>query len=284
MGFLTYDVSRYTPQQLVALPLVLFVVSLAILGYNVATTGMPVQPGIDFAGGTGVTIFTIDTRAQIESYFAGDPLNSVEGGISNGWYLTFDPMSTEARDALTDKVTARYPNPIVNNIEPTFASSLQVQALFALMLSFAGMAVVVFVAFRNFVPSFAVVTCAFADIVVTAAIMSLLGIPLNLGTTAALLMLIGYSVDSDILLTTRVLKRKGKLDEKLQGAYHTGIIMTSTTLAAVTAMWIVATVGQVQIIAEIAAVLIIGLAVDIVNTWLTNVGLLKWYMERRGAR
>jgi len=284
MGFLTYDVSRFTPQQLVALPLILFAVSLVILGYNVATIGMPVQPGIDFAGGTGVTIFTTDTKAQIESYFAGDPLNSVEGGISGGWYITFDPMSTEAREALTDKVAARYADPIVNNIEPTFASALQVQALYALVLSFTGMAIVVFVAFRNFIPSFAVVTCAFADIVVTAAIMSVLGIPLNLGTTAALLMLIGYSVDSDILLTTRVLKRKGKLDEKLMGAYHTGIIMTTTTLAAVAAMWLVATIGQVQIIAEIASVLIIGLAVDIANTWLTNVGLLKWFLERRAAR
>ena len=70
MGFLTYDVNRFTPQQLVALPLILFVASLVILGYNVATIGMPVQPGIEFAGGTGVTIFTTDTKAQIESYFA----------------------------------------------------------------------------------------------------------------------------------------------------------------------------------------------------------------------
>jgi len=284
MGFLTYDVNRFTPQQLVALPLILFVASLAVLGYNVATTGMPVQPGIEFAGGTGVTIFTTDTKAQIESYFAGDPLNSVEGGISDGWYLTFAPMSTEARDALTAKIAERYPDPIVNNIEPTFASSLQVQALYALVLSFVGMSIVVFVAFRRLIPSFAVVSCAFADIVVTAAIMSLLGITLSLGTTAALLMLIGYSVDSDILLTTRVLKRKGRLDEKLAGAFHTGIIMTTTTLAAIAAMWIVATIGQVQIVAEIAAVLLIGLAVDIANTWLTNVGVLKWFLERRASR
>ena len=58
-------------------------------------------------------------------------------------------------------------------------------------------------------PSGAVVLSAFADIVMTAAVMTVIGIELTLPTTAALLMLIGYSVDSDILLTMRVLKRQG---------------------------------------------------------------------------
>ena len=93
-------------------------------------------------------------------------------------------------------------------------------------------------------------------------------------------MLIGYSVDSDILLTTRLLKRKGKLEEKLFGAFRTGIIMTTTTLAAIAAMWVVATAGQIQIIAEIASVLIIGLFVDMMNTWMLNAGILKEYVLR----
>ena len=84
--------------------------------------------------------------------------------------------------------------------------------------------------------------------------MTIVGIELTLPTTAALLMLIGYSVDSDILLTMRVLKRQGKLDEKLAGAFHTGIIMTTTTLAAVAAMWAVTYFGNVPVIPEISAV------------------------------
>ena len=63
-------------------------------------------------------------------------------------------------------------------------------------------------------------------------------------------MLIGYSVDSDILLTTRVLKRQGKLNDELNGAFRTGIIMTSTTIAAVTVLPIVSWAGQVEVIEE----------------------------------
>jgi preprotein translocase subunit SecF len=109
--------------------------------------------------------------------------------------------------------------------------------------------------------------------------MTLVGIPLTLPTTAALLMLIGYSVDSDILLTMRVLKRQGKLEDKLAGAFHTGIIMTSTTLAAVLSIWVVSALGQIEILRDMAAVLLIGLLLDIMNTWITNASILKWYVE-----
>jgi preprotein translocase subunit SecF len=118
----------------------------------------------------------------------------------------------------------------------------------------------------------------------TAATMNIIGIPLSLGTLAALLMLIGYSVDSDILLTNRVLKRQGKLNEKLSGAFTTGIIMTSTTLAATAALFIVSWFGSVQILMEISAVLLIGLVFDIMNTWLTNAGILKWYALKGGSK
>jgi preprotein translocase subunit SecF len=82
----------------------------------------------------------------------------------------------------------------------------------------------------------------------------------------------------------RVLKRQGRLSEKLSGAFRTGIIMTTTTLAAIAAMWVVAAVGQITVIRDIASVLIIGLSLDMMNTWLTNAGIIKWYMQKGGAK
>lgn len=188
--------------------------------------------------------------------------------------------------SLTALINERYPDAKVDQIGETFGKTLQSQAFLAMIFSFIGMAVVVLIAFRSVVPAGAVVLAAFADIVITAGgVMQIIGIPLSLGTTAALLMLIGYSVDSDILLTTRLLKRKGgKLEEKLFGAFRTGIIMTTTTLAAIAAMWVVATAGHIQIISEIASVLLIGLFVDIMNTWMLNAGILKEYILRGGNK
>jgi preprotein translocase subunit SecF len=284
MGLINYNIEKYSPKQLVMVPLVLLIISLVVLGFNVATTGMPVTPGMEFAGGYSYSVTTTQTDDQISAVFTDYPLVSIKEGIT-GKMLQFGPMDQEKLDALDGFVAKNYPeHEAMASIDPTFGKSNQSMAVIALILSFIGMSIVVAISFRTFVPSCAVVLSAFADMAMTAAAMSVLGLTLTLGTTAALLMLIGYSVDSDILLTTRVLKRQGKLNEKLTGAFRTGIIMTTTTFAAASAMFIVSWLGGVQIMWEISAVLLIGLVFDVMNTWLTNVGILKWYVLKGGGK
>jgi preprotein translocase subunit SecF len=283
MGLINYNIEKYSPQQLVVIPLVFLIISLVLLAFNTAATGMPVTPGIDFSGGTAVTIITSDTPAQLQTVFAGYPLTDV-GDVNNGKFLKFGVMDDAKYKSLTALISQKYPDAKIDQIGESFGKSLQYQAVIALIFSFIGMAIVIFISFRTFVPAVAVVLSAFADMVMTAAVMNIVGIPLSLGTTAALLMLIGYSVDSDILLTNRVLKRQGKLNDKLTGAFNTGIIMTSTTLAAATTLFVISWFGSVQILMEISAVLLIGLVADIFNTWLTNVGILKWYVLKGGGK
>jgi preprotein translocase subunit SecF len=283
MGWINYNIEKYSPQQLVVIPLVLFIVSLVVLASTMAATGMPVTPGIDFSGGTAVTIITSDSREQLQGTFAGYPLTDI-GDVNNGKFLKFGTMDDVKYQSLSQLIGQNYPDAKIDQIGESFGKSLQYQAALALIFSFIGMAIIIFITFRTFVPSVAMVSCAFADMVMTAAAMNIVGIPLSLGTTAALLMLIGYSVDSDILLTTRVLKRQGKLNDKLMGAFHTGMIMTSTTLAAAAVMFVVSWFGSVQILMEISAVLLIGLVFDLLNTWLTNVGILKWYVQKGGGK
>jgi len=283
MGLFNYNIEKYSPQQLVVIPLVLLIISLVLVALNMAATGMPVTPGIDFSGGTAVTIITSDSPAQLQATFAGYPLKDI-GDVNNGKFLKFGTMDDAKYQSLSQLISQKYPDAKIDQIGESFGKSLQSQAAIALIISFIGMAIVIFVSFRTFVPSVAVILSAFADMVMTAAVMNIVGISLSLGTTAALLMLIGYSVDSDILLTNRVLKRQGKLNDKLMGAFHTGIIMTSTTLAATVALFVVSWFGSVQVLMEISAVLLIGLVADIMNTWLTNVGILKWYVLKGGGK
>ena len=284
MGLFEYNIEKYSPKQLVLIPTVLLVISLVVLAYVTLTVGMPVVPGIDFSGGTAVTVITPDTPARLQTIFPGYPLVSISQGLNNGEFITFGTMSDTQYQSLTALIASKYPDAQINQIGESFGKTLQDQAFIALIIAFIGMAIVVFVSFRTFVPSCAVVLSAFADMAMTAALMNIVGIRLSLGTTAALLMLIGYSVDSDILLTTRVLKRQGKLNDKLKGAFRTGIIMTSTTIAAVIVLLIVSWAGQIVVIEQISAVLLMGLFFDILNTWLTNVGILKWYVLKGGGK
>src|SRR5512136_3067370 len=92
MGLVKYNIEKFSPKQLVIVPLVILAISLVLLALNTASTGMPVTPGIDFSGGTAVTIFSPDSREQIQSTFAGYPLIDVSEGVNGGKFLKFGSM------------------------------------------------------------------------------------------------------------------------------------------------------------------------------------------------
>jgi preprotein translocase subunit SecF len=144
-------------------------------------------------------------------------------------------------------------------------------------VAFAGMSLLVFSLFRTFVPSIAVVVSAFSDIMIPLALMNLLGIKLSLGTVAALLMLIGYSVDSDLLLNNHILRRRGGFYESAYRAMRTGVTMTLTSIAAMVTMTVIATLLAIPLLPEIGLILVLGLSADLMNTYMLNMSLLRWY-------
>jgi preprotein translocase subunit SecF len=147
----------------------------------------------------------------------------------------------------------------------------------ALIFAFVLMGLVVFAYFRVPIPSLAVILSAVSDIIITLAILNIFNVKISTAGIAAFLMLIGYSVDTDILLSTHALKRQGKLKERIFNAMRTGLTTTSTTIVAVSLALIFA---KSAIIYEIMLIVLIGLLVDLVNTWIQNVGILRYYLER----
>ena len=159
------------------------------------------------------------------------------------------------------------------------------QIVYALIFAFVFMAITVFYVFRDPVPSLAIILSAVCNLSIAVGSMSLFGIPLSIASVGALLMLIGYGVDTDILLTTRLLKRSdGDLDDRAEGACKTGITLTISALASMIVLFIVVRVfiPSAQVLEDISAVLIMGLISDLLSTWLMNLGILKWHMERGG--
>jgi len=284
-------VRRHNNRQLLFLPVATFLMALLIISFSLATTGAPVKLGMEFKGGTMISLTTDMPPDSLKEKYSTYPLTDVRQTGSRT-VMQFGPMSNEEQLSLTKHVTDTYENVEIRQIGPVYGKDLQKQALKAVIFSFIGMAIVVFIIFRTFIPSLAVVISALSDIIIAAAFMNLAGIELSLGTVAALLMLIGYSVDSDILLTTRVLKRRGEVEENITNAMSTGITMTTTTLAALIVMYIVSTYSyfiipsfsQINLLSDISIVLIFGLAADIMNTWLTNVSILRGYVQKEGRK
>ncbi|MHC1602794.1 MAG: protein translocase subunit SecF [Methermicoccaceae archaeon] len=282
---------RLGTKQIVVVPFVVLLIALTILGANVATTGSPVAMGYEFMGGTVISFVSDQTPEELIAEFSEYmPVDARAFGERK--LIEFPPLDKDSTDRLRGVISTKYTDVSISYTSPVYGKELQFQAVKGVLVAFLGMAILVFLFFRTFVPSLAVVLSAFSDIVIAAAMMDVVGVKLSLATVAALLMLIGYSVDSDILLTERVLKRKGELSDKMVKAMGTGMTMTLTSLCAVFVLFIVSTYSyvvastfsRVDIIADIALVLTLGLIADLMNTWMLNAGILKWHVLRRGRK
>jgi preprotein translocase subunit SecF len=276
------DYTRYTNRQLFVVPLAVLAVALLIIAGWYVAFGAPVTLGIDFTGGTELRITTTDSPDQIRQTLSESvpyEIDSVDSS-GNSYIVTFQATERSQVQEITDAArNAGYTVQSAQTRSPTFGAQSQQQALIAVAVAFVGMSIVVALLFRSAVPSLAVIAAAFSDIVIPIALMNVFGIKLSLGTVAALLMIIGYSVDSDILLTNHVLRRRGDFYESTYRARRTGVTMTITSIAAVAVMSFVASgfVFGIPLLPEMGTVLVFGLAADLMNTYLLNVGILRYY-------
>jgi len=277
-GLPEVDYSEYTNRQLVAVPLALLLVSLLIIGGVWLTTGAPVDLGVEFTGGTEMRVAVDGDNADQQIQQAFDPApSSVQPVAGEDTYILTFGEGVDSETLESQAQDAGFTVSAIDATSASFGEQAQIQALGGVAVAFVGMSVLVFVMFRTFVPSIAVVLSAFSDIVVPVALMNVLGIKLTLGSVAALLMIIGYSVDSDILLNNHVLRRQGSFYESAYRAMETGITMTLTSIAAMLVMTIVATAFGIGLLSSIGLILVFGLTTDLMNTYMLNMSLLRWW-------
>ncbi|MFB6085707.1 MAG: protein translocase subunit SecF [Halodesulfurarchaeum sp.] len=277
------DYSRYSNRQLLSIPLAVLLVALLIVGGMWVMTGSPADLGVEFTGGSELTVETSLSSSELAAQFE-EPVVSVQGiEGGNNYIVTFETANVEA---VRDTAEAHESITVLGSGEtdPVFSDENKKWAIIGLAIAFTGMSIVAFALFRTLVPSLAIVVSAFSDMLVPIAVFDLLGLKVTLGTVAALLMLIGYSVDSDILLTNHVLRRSGGFYESTVRAMETGVTMTVTSIAAMAVMAVAATFFGIELMASIGLILVIGLSMDLVNTYMFNIALLRWYKYEGVAR
>jgi preprotein translocase subunit SecF len=168
----------------------------------------------------------------------------------------------------------------------TMSTNFLERAFTILFYSILLTSVVVFLIFRDFIPSVAVLVGAGADIIFALGAMSVFNISLTLASFSALLMLIGFSLDTDILLTIRVLKRKEhSVAERAFDSMKTGMTMSFSTMVAFFALFALALITHESIYSEISIVVIAGLFGDLIATWAFNAVMIISYiqdLERKG--
>jgi len=276
-------------KKLLIIPIVILILSMGLIFYKYAATGDFVEKDISLKGGITITIPSKDIDVDsLKTYLLSEFTESdisvrtlTRLGEKTGVMISSsDIESGELLNSLKTKFGELDYN--VEEMGSSLGKSFFKEVFTAILFAFLFMAIIVFFYFRQPIPSLAIVLSAFSNMVVTLAIINLIGVKLSTAGVAAFLMLIGYSVDTNILLSTKVLKRKGgEVIDRIINGMKTGLTMTLTTITAVVVAYIF---SQSAALSQIMLILIIGLLMDILNTWVQNAGILRLYLERRTKR
>ncbi|HLC67622.1 MAG TPA: hypothetical protein VJI12_01945 [archaeon] len=262
------------------IPIALLVLSVVIIVFNIASTGSFMKKDVELTGGKSLTfevgLYDLDA-IKLEIPYATVRVTS--GVVKN---MIVD-MPIEANESLAISVVSRHADvhgtPTLRTIGPSIGNVFFQQAQLALVLAFIFMAATVFILYRSLIPSSIVVLAAATDILVTIGVLIVLDVSLSLPVLAALITLIGYSVDTDLVLTSELLKAQHhEISEGIKRAMKTGLTLTMTILVALVSMYLIS--GSI-VIEQISFVLLIGLIVDMPATWFGNTGVLRAWLERR---
>ncbi len=203
--------------------------------------------------------------------------------VENAYRLILRQYETNIKKTLEKKYEIDEKSISIESVSASLSEKFIEQAEMIIAASILFSIIVIFIIFKKPIPSIAVITGALSDIIIALGFMGLLGIPLSLASFASILMLIGYSLDTDVLLTMKVIK--GKEDTPRKRAYETmktGISMSATSIVAFGSLFILALITNISIYYEISSVVLIGLFADIIATWCLNAVMILWYVERRG--
>ncbi len=273
--------------------IIISILIIANLVFMYVSTGDVMQKDVSLTGGTTISIYTdqqIDSEELSSSLFSKlneDVFVRTLTDLTSGKQVAI-VVETKADSNVTKTAIEQFLGYELNTENSTtevsgsnLSSSFYKQLIIALAIAFLLMGITVFIIFKKTIPSLAVIQCGLFDTLGALVIANLFGIRISTAGIAALLMLIGYSVDTDILLTTKVLKRKGEdtLNNQIHSAFKTGIIMTLSSLVAVLLAYFIV---SSPVLKQIFFILSAGLFVDILGTWIGNASILKWYCEKKG--
>ncbi|MEM2954841.1 MAG: hypothetical protein QW625_02760 [Candidatus Nanoarchaeia archaeon] len=277
---------------LMLIPILLVTSSLIFLVSFYLKNGEIILKDVSLSGGTTITISGDVDSSKLNALKKDFPDISVRKltDLSTGTSLASIIESSSQPESLKTALEKSLGYNLTNensSIEfsgPTLSEGFYKQLLVALAIAFILISLVVFVMFRSLVPSVAVIFAVISNIIIPLALIDYLGVKLSAAGIAAFLMLIGYSVDTNILLTTRAIKnRDGFVNERIFRAFKTGILMTTTAIAAVLPAFFVVT-GLPDSFRQIFLILAFGLFSDIFNTWLANAGIIKLFCIKKGIQ
>lgn len=250
--------------------------------------------GLDFKGGTLVKVRFTDPVEIGQIRNAIDANIQAWGTRGNEYQIELGKASenedaSRGREVVTEALTKAFPGKFeiigATGVSAKVGSDLRRQAVEATLYALAG--ILVYIAFRfEWVYGAAAVVAVFHDTIITLGFFSLFGYEINLTVIAALLTLVGYSVNDTIVIFDRVrenmkTRRRDEMETLLNDSINQTLsrtILTSgLTLLAVLALFLFGG----EILRNFAFAMVVGVIVGSYSTIAVASPLILVYLNAR---
>ncbi len=175
--------------------------------------------GIDFKGGTLIELRSINTevstiRDALKSMDLGD-INVKKFGKDGDFLIKVEQkgesnkLIPEIKNKLSNNLNSEINFRRVENVGPKVSAELLQSGIIAISLSLAAMLFYIWVRFEwQF--SIGSIIALFHDVIITLGIFSLLKLEINLSIIAAVLTIVGYSMNDTVVIYDRIRENLGK--------------------------------------------------------------------------
>ena len=268
--------------------------------------------GIDFTGGTLVELHfnpavpVSDIREALSDVKIGDQTVDLrnseikEFGTPNDILIRVqdEGEGTATADAIKDALRARFSDSIPNEIDwlrrqeavgPKIGAELKENAVYAIVVAMILIVIYVWWRFRQIEFGMAAVAALFHDIMITLGVFSLIDHEISLAVVAALLTIVGYSLNDTIVIYDRI-----REDLKLfrREHYHNIInrsineTLSRTTITMGTTLMVIASLMVLggEVLYDFALALFIGVFVGTYSSIFIAAPIVVEWRDRREAR
>tara|TARA_B110000444_G_scaffold256582_1_gene293199 strand:+ start:122 stop:955 length:834 start_codon:yes stop_codon:yes gene_type:complete len=214
--------------------------------------------GIDFKGGTLIELRTTDEKINISSLRKsfnnmnlGD-VNVKKFGNENDFLVMFEKKDTKIdfieiiKNDLTNSIGNTFEFRRVENVGPKVSSELLKSGIIAIALSLVAMLFYIWIRFEwQF--SLGAILALFHDVIITLGFFSILSLEINLSIVAAVLTIVGYSMNDTVVIYDRVRENLKKFSDikifeltniSINETLSRTIITSVTTLLALVSIYI----------------------------------------------
>ena len=240
-------------KQFNVLSLTLILISLVLLTFK------GLNYGVDFKGGTLIELRSLDKTLSISDLrksFTNLNLGDVSVknfGKENDYVIKFEKKQS-IEENFIENIKIEIANDIgnvfefrrVESVGPKVSSELLKSGVIAIALSLGAMLIYIWIRFEwQF--SFGAITAVFHDVVITLGFFSLLNFEINLSIVAAVLTIVGYSMNDTVVIFDRVRENLRKYSDikifeitniSINETLSRTIITSATTLLALSSIYL----------------------------------------------